>query len=180
MIYELGNGFYVRMLQRSDVDNGPYTSWFEDQKVCKYNSHGVFFKPRETFYDYVDNLTNSDKVVWAICDGEHNHIGNVSLQRISSVDQSADFGIIIGDKRYWGSGVGFLASKMLFFHGFQKLNLRRIWCSTAKTNRGMIALANKLGMVQEGVRRQHLYLEGEWVDLIEFGLLRSEAGNLIS
>jgi RimJ/RimL family protein N-acetyltransferase len=38
----------------------------------------------------------------------------------------------------------------------------------------MQRLANQLGMVEEGRRRHHLFLEGQWVDMLEYGVLKDE------
>ena len=38
----------------------------------------------------------------------------------------------------------------------------------------MVRLAAALGMREEGRRRQALYLEGEWIDVVEFGVLRDD------
>jgi RimJ/RimL family protein N-acetyltransferase len=54
------------------------------------------------------------------------------------------------------------------------LNLERIHCGTAAGNAGMQGLARKLGMREEGRRRSHLFLEGERVDVLEYGILREE------
>jgi RimJ/RimL family protein N-acetyltransferase len=113
-------------------------------------------------------------IVWAICHVQDGHIGNVALQNISLINQNAEFAIILGDRRHWGKGVGMLAGKAMLEHGFKKLNLHRIYCGTAATNAGMKKLALKLGMKEEGIRRENLFLDGEWVDAIEYGILRSE------
>lgn len=173
MIYELSKNYYVRALTENDLD-GSYPIWFEDQEVCRYNSHGKFFKTKAYFREYVNNSSSGDRVVWAICHVADGHIGNISLQEISLVNRTAEFAIILGDKRHWGKGVGLLAGKKLFEHGFNKLNLERIHCGTAATNEGMKKLANAMGMMLEGTRRQHLYLEGSRVDVLEYGILRSE------
>ncbi len=57
-------------------------------------------------------------------------------------------------------------------HGFKKLNLHRIYCGTAATNKAMNQLALKLGMKEEGIRKEHLFLDGLWVDVVEYGILR--------
>jgi RimJ/RimL family protein N-acetyltransferase len=36
----------------------------------------------------------------------------------------------------------------------------------------MRKLAAALGMQQEGIRPQHLFLDGQWVDVVDFGVLR--------
>ena len=173
MIYQLSKEYFVRPLVQDDVD-GPYPGWFEDQEVCRYNSHGKFFKTKEYFQEYVAALDKEEQVVWAICHVKDGHIGNISLQQISSINRTAEFAVILGDKRHWGRGVGLLASHALVRHGFEKLNLERIYCGTAATNEGMKKLAVAIGMSHEGTRRRHLFLEGSWVDVLEYGILREE------
>ena len=116
-------------------------------------------------------------MVWAVCHIEDGHIGNVALQKISQINQTAEFAVILGDKRHWGKGIGLLASKKIFEHGFSKINLERIYCGTASTNNGMKKLAKDLGMTHEGTLRQHIFLEGSHVDMLEYGILRSEFTN---
>jgi [ribosomal protein S5]-alanine N-acetyltransferase len=173
MIYELSKEYFVRPLAEADVD-GAYPSWFEDQEVCRYNSHGKFFKTREQFRDYVRDSNREDRLVWAMCHTEDGHIGNISLQAISLIDRTAEYAIILGDKRHWGRGAGLLASRAILAHGFFKLNLERIYCGAAATNTAMNKLALAMGMTLEGTRRRHLFLDGERVDVVEYGILREE------
>lgn len=173
MIYQLDQHYHVRPLAAADLD-GPYPQWFEDQEVCRYNSHGKFFKSREYFAAYVAALDGEDRIVWAICHAQDGHIGNISLQQISLVNRTAELAIVLGDKRHWGHGVGLLAGRALLRHGFDKLNLERIYCGTAATNEGMKRLALALGMKLEGMRRSHIFLEGARVDVAEYGILREE------
>lgn len=173
MIYKLNEDYFVRALLESDID-GVYPSWFEDQEVCKYNSHGKFVKTKNYFRAFYDSLNNEEQVVWAICHSTDGHIGNIGLQNISFINRSAEFAILLGDKRHWGKGVGKMAGSRLIAHGFDKLNLERIYCGTAANNKAMQDLALALGMVEEGRRRSHLYLDGAWVDVIEYGVLRTD------
>lgn len=173
MIYQLSNNCFVRPLAESDLD-GAYPRWFEDQEVCRYNSHGKFFKTKAFFKEYFDNLNNEDRVVWAICHDTDGHIGNVSLQEISLINRTAEFTILLGDKRYWRKGLGLLAGRKILEHGFKKLNLERVYCGTAATNEGMKKLAIALGMILEGTRRRQLFLDGARVDVLEYGILQSE------
>lgn len=173
MIYQLSEEYFVRPLTEEDVD-GPYPGWFEDQEVCRYNSHGKFFKSRAYFRDYVNDLNREDRLVWAICHTVDGHIGNISLQDISMINRTGEFAIILGDQRHWGKGAAVLAARQILAHGFNKLNLDRIYCGTAATNEGMKRLAEKMGMKLEGTRRLHLFLDGERVDMVEYGVLRDE------
>ncbi|MCC8991207.1 MAG: GNAT family N-acetyltransferase, partial [Streptococcus sp.] len=174
MIDTLNEQYYVRSLRESDLQ-GAYPSWFEDQEVCRFNSHGKFFKNADYFRQYVASLNQEDRIVWAICHITGGHIGNISLQAISLINRNAEFAIIIGDKQHIGKGISKLAGLKIVQHGFYKINLERIYCGTADTNNAMKALALSLGMVEEGRRRKHLFLDGEWVDLVEYGLLRENS-----
>ena len=79
MIYAIADGYHVRGLRESDLA-GPYLSWFEDQQVCKYNSHGKFPKTADWFRAFYGELNREDQLVWAICHKDDGHIGNISLQ----------------------------------------------------------------------------------------------------
>lgn len=173
MIYALADGYFVRSLREDDLA-GPYSSWFEDQDVCKYNSHGKFPKTAAWFKAYYETLDREDHVIWAICHRTDGHIGNASLEFLSLINRSAEFAILIGDRRHHRRSVGLHVGRAMLRHAFLKLNLERTYCSTAATNEGMCRLALRLGMVEEGRRRRHLFLEGEWVDQVEFGILKDE------
>lgn len=174
MIYQIGDGYFVRTLRESDL-GGPYLSWFEDQDVCRFNSHGKFFPSENSFRAFVASQGGTDRIVWAVCHERDGHIGNVSLQNISMINRNAELALLIGDKRHWNKGVGKMAATSLITHGFEKLNLERVYCDTAATNVGMRNLAVAIGFSEEGCRRAHLFLEGAWVDVIEYGLLRTES-----
>lgn len=173
MIYKLNEDYFVRSLMEDDLD-GNYPNWFDDQEVCRFNSHGKFNKTKSFFKKYIENINNQNCIVWAICHIEDGHIGNISLQNILFINRTAEFAIILGDKNHWNKGVGLLAGRMIIKHGFDKLNLEKIYCGTAATNQGMKKLALSLGMILEGNRRKHLFIEGERVDMMEFGVLRTE------
>jgi RimJ/RimL family protein N-acetyltransferase len=173
VIYRLSDEYYLRDLQAADVD-GPYAGWFQDQEVCRFNSHGKFFPSRADLLSYVEGCRGGDRVVMAIVHEADGHVGNVSLQSISNIDRTAEFAILLGDKRHWQRGLGELAARALLAHGFDKLNLERIHCGTSANNLGMQGLARRLGMREEGRRRSALFLEGERVDVLEYGILRDE------
>jgi RimJ/RimL family protein N-acetyltransferase len=102
------------------------------------------------------------------------HIGNVALQQIHPVYRSAEFSIMLGDKSAWGHGYASEAGRLICGHGFSALNLSRIGCGTFANNTAMQKLAAHLGMKEEGRRRQAAFKNGQYVDVVEFGVLRDE------
>lgn len=174
-IFLEGENFYLRNLNKEDI-NGNYIHWFDDSEVCKMNSHHRFPNSEESMIKYIESVNNySDKLVLAIINKDDKaHIGNVSLQNIKYINRSAEFAIIIGEKKYWGKGVGKQCGKLIIEHGFSEINLHRIYCGTLSKNNGMINLAETLGFKKEGVRREAEFKNGEYLDIIEFGLLKDE------
>ena len=167
-----GKKIYLRGIEKSDV-NESYQQWFNDEEVCRFNSHHRFPKRREDMESYYQNVICSDNnLVLAIFSKKtKEHIGNVSLQSINFFERSAEFAIIIGDKKYWGEGVGKEAGQIIIDHGFQELNLHRIYCGTSEDNIGMQKLAVHLGFQKEGISRKAMYKNGKYRDIIHYGLL---------
>lgn len=140
--------------------------WFNDPVINNYNSHAIF--PRINVRK-VDN----DEIVWQIfIDGSY--VGNIGLDSISWVNRSAEIAIIIGEIAYHGKGIGRQAMEMVMKHGFEKMNLNRIYLGTASMNAGMMKVAEKIGMKEEGKRRQAIFIENQYDDVIEFGILKQE------
>jgi ribosomal-protein-alanine N-acetyltransferase len=171
----IGQRVYLRALRDEDAD-GPYAGWFNDEEVCRGNSHHVHPYTREAALAYIrDTRARKDSLVLAIAliDGAP-HVGNVALQRIDPIARSAEFAIVIGERDAWGKGVGKEAGGLICQHGFSALNLHRIHCGTLATNEAMRRLALDLGMREEGTRREAAFKDGRFVDCVEFGVLRAE------
>ncbi len=189
-LYETSR-FYLRPFTREDAE-GNYRNWWTDQIVTRFNSHGLFPMNSAELEEFLTSLESTSKLVWAIIvkaeqkltkddciegDKYQNgdiHIGNISLDRIDWINRTAEFSVVIGERDYWGQGYTTEAAKFLFEHGFNKLNLGRIWTGTAASNVGMRRVAEKSGMHEEGRFKSAVFLEGEYVDVVEYGLLREE------
>lgn len=171
----LGKNVYLRALEEKDLD-GNYVSWLNNAEVCRYNSHHVFPYTREAARSYIESaLTSKMLLVLAIVSKKKDlHIGNVSLQNINHINQSAEFAILIGEKDCWGKGYSQEAASLIISHGFMELNLNRIYCGTTADNIAMQKLAERLGMKEEGRRRSAAFKSGKFVDVLEYGILRKE------
>lgn len=174
-IFLTGDFVYLRILNENDIE-GNYALWLNNPVITNFNSHGRFPMTVEKLKEYVKSsqLSNSS-LVFAVVDKETDeHIGNISLQNINWIDRNAEIAFLLGERKYWGKNIMFEAGKLLIKHGFNMLNLHRIYCGTSSENKGMQKLANKLEMREEGVRRSHLFKNGEYHDIIEYGVLKAE------
>lgn len=174
-IYQ-GEGFYVRGLRESDL-SGRYPDWFDDPEVTRYNSHGLFPNTPERMRAYLTDIGSAESrtLVWAVVAKDRGlHIGNVTLDQIHWVYRTAELSLVFGEREYWGRGLATQACRLLVRHGFERLNLERVYCQTIEGNVGMVRVAEKLGMQQEGRRRKAVFANGAYADMLEFGVLREE------
>ena len=58
---------------------------------------------------------------------ENQPIGNCQFHDIDWRNRSAEIGIMIGEKSYWNKGYGTETMRLMLEHGFNNLNLHRIW-----------------------------------------------------
>lgn len=172
----VGERIYLRPLQIEDSE-GPYLNWFNNEEVCKGNSHHIFPHTINDIKEYISisHKKKSDNLILAIIsNNDDTHIGNITLQNIHPVVRSAEISIIIGERTYWGKGFGKEAFRLICDHAFKSMNISRISCGTFETNYGMIKITKYIGMKEEGRRRNAAFKEGKFLDIIEFGILKDE------
>lgn len=175
-----GEKVILRPLSLRDAQR--FCTWLADPDVTVFlQNHGnppTLAEEREWIRK---QQRSKDSVQFAIDDqvsGEH--IGICSLLKITNLDKRAEFGIFIGNKRFWGQGYGTEATWLLCNFGFRKLKLHRIYLRYIAYNfRGEKAYA-RVGFKKEGILRQHYYRNGNYHDGIIMGLLKNELKNPIS
>lgn len=105
---------------------------------------------------------------------EGEHIGSVGFKKIDRHNRHAEFGIMIGNPRFWGQGYGTDAAKTLLRYGFRSLRLHRIYLFVFAYNIRAQKSYYKLGFKKEGVLREHLFQRGSFHNDIVMGILRKE------
>ena len=100
-------------------------------------------------------------------------VGRVVLSdAIWGAARTASLGYWIGE-RHAGRGLTPRAVAMLAEYGFA-WGLYRLEIATQAENVGSVRVAEKLGFRDEGVRRRHLFVAGEWRDHRVFALTADE------
>ena len=101
-------------------------------------------------------------------------IGNCGFINFDWRNRSAEIGIMIGEKQFWDQGYGTDATLVLLKHGFETLNLHRIWLQVYSKNKRGIRAYEKAGFVHEGIYRQAHYQHGRYYDVHLMSVLRNE------
>jgi RimJ/RimL family protein N-acetyltransferase len=101
-------------------------------------------------------------------------IGLCGLYDIDWTARHAELGITVGDRDYWGQGYGRDAVRLLLDYAFRLRNLRRVWLEVHAANERAIRCYRACGFVEEGRLREHVWLDGRYVDNVLMGVLREE------
>lgn len=163
------NKYEIRELKREDITQ-KYVDWFQDPEVIRYSDNQYRRFSLQGQIDYVETMKgSSDRFLYGIFD-EDKHIGNVVLGPINLHHQRADVNYVVGDRDYWGKGVGTYAvtSAIRLAKDF---GLRKVCAGCAKENIGSRKVLERNGFQLEGIRINHLLYNGEWMDQLDFGLM---------
>lgn len=175
MTFITGTQVYLRPLGREDL-NGRYCAWLNDPEVMCYMETGIFPSTAEDLERFFREVTGTrNQVIMAVADKKtHQHIGNVKLGPIDWVHRRTTFGILIGEKKFWGKGVGAEATRLIVEYAFERLNLNRVDLGVYAEHESAVRCYERVGFKIEGRMRQDFFHQGKYKDRLWMGLLRSE------
>jgi UDP-4-amino-4,6-dideoxy-N-acetyl-beta-L-altrosamine N-acetyltransferase len=167
-----GENVYLRALERTDfqkildwinnpelkyltgtlypITDAEHEKWFQMKLVEKTNkSFGI-----------VDRL--SDEI-----------IGVIGFNNTDFINRNAEIYIYIGDKSYWGKGLGTDSVKTLVNFAFGELNLHRISLVVFSYNTRAIRSYEKAGFVTEGILKESIFKAGKYHDKVLMAILNN-------
>jgi RimJ/RimL family protein N-acetyltransferase len=178
-----GKKVFLRPVRRADIQY--FLKWFNDPEVIQYLT--IYLPMTEMAEEkWIEELGNNPStrvgnnlnkinfVIEALAPNTNQLIGSIGLHAINQKDQTAEFGIAIGEKDYWSRGFGTEAAQLIIDYGFQQLNLHRISSSVFAFNERSLKLHAKVGFKEEGRLRKEVFKNGQFEDRVLFGILREE------
>lgn len=102
---------------------------------------------------------------------EGKHVGNIGLHPQTDIyARNAEVGYFIGEA-YWGKGIATKAIELIVQHGFEKLDLVRIFAGVFSYNKGSMRALEKCGFEFEGISRHGAVKNNKILDVHEFAVL---------
>jgi len=150
--------------------------WGSDPEINKYGSRKRFTLKEAKKWVEKDLPKDKNYKKFAITTKDGQFLGNIGLW-IRKEDNWAEYDIIIGDKKEWGKGYGYDASKTILDYGFNKLKLHRIYLHVYSYTDRASKLYKKLGFKKEGMMRESVLYKGKYYDKIIMSLLAKEWKN---
>ena len=168
----MGMVLTLKILEEEEVGKS-YVEWFSDKGVVRFSDNQYRKFTIDGQKEYVRNcLSNTDIDLYGIFDGNR-HIGNISINGLSSVHKKAEITYVVGDRKYWGKGVGSFAVLEITKKAINIYKLNKLFAGVVDANVGSRRVLEKNGFVLEGTRIKHLFYDGKFYNQLDYGLLLS-------
>lgn len=168
-----GEKIYLRQIEIADC-NERYAAWLNDQQVNQYLETRWSEQNLATIRSFVEaQRENNHSVLFAIVYKETDkHIGNIKIGPIHSHYRHADISYFIGEKEYWNRGIATEAIGLVCRFGFDELVLHRIEAGAYDCAVGSWKALEKCGFCREGIFREQVLFNNEYIDIYRYALLR--------
>ena len=170
--------YKLRELERKDLKK--INTWRNDEEIISLLGAPYRFINQEVdekwYEGYMQSRSNAIRcaIVTEECD---DIIGLVSLCDINFINRSATLHIMIGNEGQ-GKGAGTFAVQAMCEHAFKSYGLHRIELDVLSENKRAQHVYEKCGFVHEGVRRQAVFKNGKFTDMLLYSLLNKTTINM--
>jgi ribosomal-protein-serine acetyltransferase len=100
-------------------------------------------------------------------------IGMISLHALNYTVNKASIGYWMA-KTYEGKGIMTLCVNRLLEYAFEELRLNKVEIAAGVSNLRSRAIPERQGFIEEGVCRDGIRMHGQYIDMVQYGLLRRE------
>ncbi|MBQ7154667.1 MAG: GNAT family N-acetyltransferase [Synergistaceae bacterium] len=167
--------FRLRELERRDIPS--INSWRNDPElIANLGAPFRYINPDvdSAWYDgYMKSRSNSVRCA-IVAENSDEIIGLVSLMNIDYMNQCAEFHIMIGSPQNQNRGAGTFAVNAMLEHAFMNLNLQRVELCCNLSNARAQHVYEKAGFIREGLKRKARFKHGEFIDVIQYAVLRED------
>jgi RimJ/RimL family protein N-acetyltransferase len=171
-----GERIRFRAIERADLPH--FVDWINDPEVRRGISSYLplsLVREEQWFEAMLKSPIEEHPFAMDIREGEAWILaGSVGLMHIDWISRKAEIGIMIGEKRFWNKGYGTEAMRLILKHGFETLNMHRLYLRVFSDNPGAIRAYEKAGFVLEARMREAHFADGQYKDDLMMSILRSE------
>lgn len=166
----------LRAIQEEDWESSYISNFDTPARIlleCAVELPPTILESKKFVEQNASFMSTNGRIMFTIENLDGDNIGGINLNSIDERNGTFSIGIVI-DKEYRGMGYGTSAMKILLKYAFLERRLHKFNDYVLQGNEGSAQMMRKLGCVQEGVRRQVVYINGKHLDFIMFGLTKDE------
>lgn len=162
----------INIFDNSDITN-EYIQWLNDPEVVRYSNQRFQTHTKESCKEYFKSFIGTNNLFLSIyLNRERVSIGTMTVY-VNHNHSTADIGIMIGNKKYWGRGFGKEAWNLVMSYLFFNKKIRKITAGAIDRNIAMIELMKKTGMKPDGVRVKHELFQDNEHDILYFAVFNN-------
>ena len=165
----------LRPLEAEDCQS--FYHWAQDKQVTQFSlSSYAYPQSQSDILKWLASInSNQQTISIGICNPETNTlIGYAGIASINTLNRCGEYFILIGNKDYWGKGIGTEVTKIITHYGFETLGLHRIELTAYASNKSAIKAYEKAGYKHEGIKRQSGFRNGKFIDKVFMAVLSHE------
>ncbi len=165
----------LRALTYNDIEKT--LKWHNQEEVKYFYSGHPFPVNIENEKEWYEKILKSN-IPTSVFGVEHIEdkklIGFTILKKINLINRNAEFGKVLGEKKYQGIGVGTEMTLKTLKFGFHELGLKRIYAYQLHDNFGSIKVNEKCGFIKEGILRSAVFKNNKFIDEQIMSILKED------
>lgn len=171
-----GERIMLREYKADDI--GPIRAWVNDPVTTRYLS--TRYWPPQTMADTEEFLSrmlqsSHNAYNFVIADAlDERYIGQMDMFRVDWRLRCGELGMVVGDSKERGKGIGCEALRLMQRFAFLTLGLERLELEVHMDNDAAIRCYQRAGFFLEGIKRHAFYTEGKFRDVGMMSMLREE------
>lgn len=162
-----GRSTTLRPFTADDITE-EYVSWLNDSAVVRFSNQRFLLHTQTSSLQYLKSFAGTENLFLSVrLRDTEVPIGTITAYR-AMFHQTADIGILIGNRNFWGRGIGLDAWTTLMDYLLGPVRLRKVTGGTLRCNVGMARIMERAGMQLEAVRREQEIVEGQPQDVLYY------------
>jgi ribosomal-protein-alanine N-acetyltransferase len=166
-----GQQTLLRPFSPDDI-SADYLGWLVDPEVVRFSNQRFRMHTQESALAFLHARAGSGDLFLGIRLAEDQRLVGTITAYESQPHQTADMGLLIGDRSCWGQGIGLDAWSTLMDYLLKVRCLRKVTGGTLRCNVGMIKVMERSGMKLEAVRTQQELVDQVAQDALYFARFR--------
>lgn len=168
----IGEKCYLTKIKISDAEN--WAIWYNDIDISMPESNVYDVITTKNTRGTIEWYQSNNSSVFTIVDNKsEKRIGLIELE-IDLESKTGSFGIVIGEKDYWGLGYGKEATQLILDYAFNSLNINNMMLGVYALNQRAYCLYKHIGFKEIGRKREYQAIGGQRFDMIMMDMLASE------
>ena len=149
-----------------------YIDWLKDPIVVRFSNQRFLTHDRASCLRYLDSFAGTDNLFLSVRSLDTGQAIGTMTAYVSSYHGTADVGIMIGDRSFWGGGYGQDAWNTLAKWLLAQDSIRKLTAGALACNVAMIRIMEISGMQLEAVRKLQEIVDGVPQDIWHFARFR--------